>query len=581
MNRELFRLIKPTQIALILTVIFGVLGSAALIAQMTFLSKIVSQVFFYHENLTHVVWLLIPLLGLLTIHAGMVWASTFTAQQSAIRAKSAVRERLLAHVVQLGPAYTKNEATGELVATASAGIERLDAYVSRYLPQMALSVLIPLLIASYVLLLDWMSALLLLITCPIIPLLMILVGSYAEKHVQRQWLTLARMSAHFLDAVQGLPTLKLFSRSSEEHARIARVSERFRDQTMKVLRVAFLSGMVLEFMIAVAIGLIAVTLGVRLLNGGISFEHAFLILLLAPEFYRPLRELGVHHHAGMEGKVVIKRISEILRTPPSAQQSVEVDAKFESEGRPQGPLTITLTDITYTYPSSKHAALQGVHLTLPAGSCTALIGRSGAGKSTLVNVLMRFIDAQSGNITVNGTPLTAFPVEQWREYVALVPQRPYLFADSISANIRLARPDANDHEVALSAELAGATEFISQFSQGYDTLIGERGMRLSAGQAQRIALARAFLKDAPLLILDEPTSSLDPESETLIRRALEHLMQNRTVLVIAHRQNTIASAQQIAVLQDGKIVEFGSQSRLRSNPGAYLHLMGRQEMEVL
>ncbi len=568
MNKELFRQIKHARSTLALTVIFGALGAAVTIAQMAFLSKIVDRVFLAHASLAQVVPLLLLLLGAIVVRAGLVWIREVTAQQGAIRIKSELRERLFAHLLQLGPAYTRGERTGELVATANEGIERLDAYVSRYLPQLALSILVPLLIVAYILPLDWISAFLLLVTGPIIPLLMILVGSYAEEHIQRQWTALARMSAHFLDAVQGLPTLKLFGRSGAERERIARVSEGYRERTMKVLRFAFLSGTVLEFLTAIAIGLIAVTLGIRLLDGGIAFEYAFLVLLLAPEFYRPLRELGVHRHAGMEGKAAAKRIIEILETP------IPVRIGALSARHPGGSLTIEFTGVKYTYPGSDRPALTNIDLTLPAGTCTALVGRSGAGKSTLVNLLLRFIDAQDGTISANGIPLVELPVETWREYVALVPQQPYLFYGSVRANIRLARPGASDREVERAAELAGAAEFISRLSQGYDTGIGERGTRLSAGQAQRIAIARAFLKDAPLLVLDEPTSSLDPESETLIRHALERLVQERTVLVIAHRYNTIANVQQIAVLEDGRLVELGQLTALLEQDGPFARLMG-------
>ncbi len=571
MKKALLQQIKYAWHILALLILFGILEAVATLAQMALLSQIVSRVFLGHAQLAQVELLLLLLLGAIGVRAGLVWGREVTAQQAAIRVKSALRERLFAHLLRLGPAYSKGEQTGELVATISEGIERLDAYVSRYLPQVVLSILVPFLIVVYILPLDWISAVLLLVTGPVIPLLMILVGSYAEARTQHQWVALSRMSAHFLDAVQGLPTLQLFGRSGAERERIAKVSERFRDSTLKALRIAFLSGAVLEFMTAVAIGLVAVALGVRLLNSGISFEHAFLILLLTPEFYRPLRELGIQHHAGMEGRAAMKRIAEILAVPLPVSEGAASSTSIN------GPLTIRFTDVAYTYPGSERPALMGINLTLPADTCTALVGRSGAGKSTLVNLLLRFVDTPSGKITVNDIPLNDLPVETWRDFVALVPQRPYLFYGSVAANIRLARPTADDAEVIRAAELAGAAEFINKLPQGYDTEIGERGTRLSAGQVQRLAIARAFLKDAPLLILDEPTSSLDPQSETLIRRALQGLVRNRTVLVIAHRYNTIANAQQIVVLEYGQIAEVGCYTTLLERNGSFVHLVGTHQ----
>ncbi len=561
MDRVFLRYVRYARFTMFLTVALGVLATLVLMAQMSLLSAVVDSVFLRHAGLTQVVLPLAWLLAVIVLRAGLVWGREFTARQAAIRVKAEVRERVFTHLLRLGPAYSKGEATGELVTTVSEGIERLDAYVSRYLPQLAFCIVIPLMIAAYAFFLDWPIGVLLLITGPVIPLLMMLVGSYAGRHVQNQWLALSRMSAYFLDAIQGLTTLELFKASGAAQKRVAQFSESFRQRTLKMLRVAFLSGMVLEFMTAAAIGLIAVVLGVQLLNENIPFASAFLILLLTPEFYRPLRELGVQRHAALEGQAAVQRINAILETPPPYSESTS------SSCLPAGPPAITFNSVSYTYPGSKRPALDDIDLELPPRSCTALVGRSGAGKSTLVNLLLRFMDAQEGQIAVNGIPLAQLPVEAWRDSIALVPQRPYLFSGSVSANIRLARPEASDDEVRRVAELAGAASFIEQLPQGYATEIGERGARLSAGQAQRLALARAFLKDAPLLILDEPTSSLDPESELLIRQALEMLMRDRTVLIIAHRYNTIAAADRVAVLKEGRLVAVGDVSALLRSEG--------------
>ncbi|GCE29902.1 thiol reductant ABC exporter subunit CydD [Dictyobacter alpinus] len=536
--------------------ILDVLSTGVTIAQMMFLSQIVAAVFLLHKDFALVFPQLLLLLGTIILHAGCVWGRDVSVQYGAIRWKNAVRQRLFAHVLQLGPSYSKNEATGELVTVLYEGIERLDAYIGQYLPQLTTSILVPFLIAIFVFPLDWISGVLFLLTLPIIPLLMILIGSFAEQRTRQQWQALSRLSATLLDAIQGLGTLKLFGQSTSASKQIAFVSDSFRKKTLNMLGVAFLSGAVLEFMVAAAIGLIAVTLGVRLVNGGISFSNVFLILLLAPEFYRPLRELGVQHHAGMEGKVAMKRINEILAIP------LPMDRKTFSPFVLSAPLTITFSDIAYTYPTSEQPVLDRINLTLSPGTCTALIGRSGEGKSTLVHLLMRFIKEQSGQISVNGCALSDLPVEMWRNSIALVPQRPSLFAGSVLDNLRLARPDASEAEILRACEQAGAAAFIEQLPQGYATWLGERGARLSAGQIQRLAIARAFLKDAPLLIMDESTSSLDPESETHIRQALERLTHNRTVLVIAHRQNTIACAQRVISLEAGTLIERETAERM-------------------
>jgi len=566
MNKLLFRHCKQARDTVVLTILLGFLGVGATIAQMVFLSKVVNAVFLVHETLARVGPLLLLLPGLFVVRAFILWLREVTAQQAAIHVKSALRQQLFAHLLALGPGYSKGETTGELVTTLSVGIERLDAYVSRYLPQLVLSIGVPLIIEVYIFPLDWLSAALLLVTAPIIPLMMVLVGSYAQKHVQEQWLVLSRMGAAFLDAIQGLPTLKVFGRSKAMGDKVERLSNAFGEKTLKTLRMAFLSGMVLEFMVAAAIGVVAVTLGVRVIDGSISFENAFLVLLLTPEFYRPLRDIGQARHAGMEGKAAAQRISEILETP------LPLQSHTLAEQQPSAPLTITFANVTYNYPTTDRPALSSVNLTLAAGTSTALLGRSGAGKSSLVNLLLRFMDAQSGRITVNDVPITALPIEVWREYIALVPQRPYLFNDTVLANIRIAQPTATMEEITQAAELAHATEFIQQLPHSYETQIGERGTRLSAGQAQRIAIARAFLKNAPVLILDEPTSSLDPQSERLIAQALERLTRHRTVLVIAHRYNTIAHATQVAIMEHGTIVAVGEPATLLRQDGTFAPL---------
>jgi ATP-binding cassette subfamily C protein CydD len=574
MNKRLTREIRPFRSFLLATITLGALGTVVTIVQWALFARIVDRVFLKQQTLGQVGALLAALLLVIVARAALIWLRSLVAQEGALRVKAELRDRLFQQLMRLGPSYLRGERTGELVSTATDGIERLDPYFARYLPQMVMSVLTPLLIVACVFPFDWISGALLLGTAPIIPILMIVVGSFSEKQMNRQWLALSRMSAYFLDVLQGLPTLKLFGRNRAEAERVEKVSDEYRVRTMKVLRYAFLSGLALEFMTMAAIALIAVMLGVRLLSDDISFFAAFFILLLVPEFYRPLRDLGADRHAAMEGKSAAERIFAILDEP------LPVRLPDHPATLTERTLTLDLNHVSFQYPGADAPAVADVSLHLAPGTRTALVGASGSGKSTIVNMLLRFLDPSEGHIAVNDIPLSELSLDLWREQVALVPQRPYLFYGSALDNIRLARPDATDDEVRTAAELAGAAEFIGKLSDGYATQLGEQGARLSQGQAQRLALARAFLKDAPFVVLDEPTSSLDPESEERIRLALEQLEVGRTMLIVAHRLKTVYSADQIAVLDHGRLVECGTHDELLTRGWTYARLAGAYSLAV-
>jgi thiol reductant ABC exporter CydD subunit len=587
LDKRLVRQAQAVRADLALTVGVGLLAGILLVWQALYLSRVVNQVFLGGKSLGEVQSLLFALLILGLGRAGLSWASEVSAQRVAGQVKHELRRRLLSHLLKLGPTYAHGERSGELTNTAVEGIEALDAYFSQYLPQLALAALVPLTVLVFVFPLDFLSGLVLLLTAPIIPVFMILIGDLAETLTKRQWVSLSRMSAHFLDVLQGLTTLKLLGRSRDQIQIIAQISNRFGQTTLSVLRVTFLSALVMEMVATISTAVVAVEVGLRLLYGHLPFEQAFFVLILAPEFYLPLRLLGTRFHAGMSGVTAARRIFEILeakakveaeveaKAEAKAEVEVEVEAKAEAEAEAELNLNLAIRfeDVYYAYEDGERPALNGLSLQITPGQKVALVGPSGAGKSTVAHLLLRFIQPDRGMITVDGIRLQELPLPAWRAQVAWVPQNPYLFHATVIENMRLARPEASLDEVIWAARQAHAHSFIQSLPQGYDTPIGERGARLSGGQAQRIALARAFLKDAPLLILDEATSNLDPEHETLLQEATERLMQGRTILIIAHRLSTVYRADQIWVMAGGQVVEAGTHATLLQQDGLYWRLV--------
>jgi ATP-binding cassette, subfamily C, bacterial CydCD len=556
-DRRLWQEGKNGRFPLILTITFSALGGVVTVLQAYWLSQIVAGVFLEGLELTAVRQALILLLAAIGARAGLAAGREWAADRLASDIKLSLRDRLFDRLRDLGPGYTQGEETGELTAVLTHALDALDAYFSQYLPQLFVAALIPLTILFVIFPLDWLSGITLLLTAPLIPLFMVLIGRYAEKLTQQQWGLLSRMSGHFLDVLQGLTTLKQLGQSKNQATNIAAISDRFRQTTLGVLRVAFLSALALELLATLSVAIIAVSLGLRLLYGYFTFELAFFILILAPEFYLPLRQLGQRFHAGMDGIAAAGRVFAILDEP---RRHGERKSDGDSENRRAAAVNfsfanqpIRLENVTVRYAGREQAALEGVSLTIPPGKMTALVGLTGAGKSTLAGLLLRFVEPESGRVLLGDVDWSGVETAVIRQQIAWVPQQPYLFDDTIANNIRLGRMDAPMAEVIIAAQRASLHTFIQTLPQGYDTRVGERGARLSGGQAQRLALARAFLKNTPLLILDEPTAHLDQATEAEITAATEQLMADRTTLVIAHRLETIRRADQVVKLENGKL----------------------------
>jgi ATP-binding cassette subfamily C protein CydCD len=479
----------------------------------------------------------------------------------------------------LGPAYTRRERTGELTAIAVAGIEALDAYFSQYLPQLALSALIPLSILIFVFPLDPLTGLILFLTAPLIPIFMILIGKAAEVLNRRQFETLSRLSAHFLDTLQGLTTLKLFGRSKSHASTIEQASEQFRETTMNVLRVTFLSALVLELVATLSTAVIAVEIGLRLLYFRMTFEQAFFLLILAPEFYIPLRMLGFRFHAGMNGTTAARKIFAILDLPTVRDPTPDLKY-YKPIVTSNKKIQIEFSGLSFTYPDETVPVLRDINLRIESGQHIALVGPSGSGKSTLAHILLRFISPSGGVIWVDGQRLEKISIPDLRQKIAWVPQKPFIFNTSLADNIRLGQPGADMDAVKAAAQDADLQEFIESLPGGYETIAGEAGSRLSSGEAQRLALARAFLKDAPILILDEPTSSLDPAAEAKLEQSIRKITQERTVITIAHRLNTIFRADKIVVLKNGRIVEQGTHTELLTENGVYAQMVPEVNFKI-
>jgi len=570
-NRRLMAMVRQTGWLFPAVVLFGLISGGLIILQSLQLSQIINSVFLEAATLSQVAGGLRWLLAVVLVRVLFTLLNETLANQMAVRIKTTLRSLLLQKIDRLGPAYTTRGQSGELVTTALQGIEALDAYFSQYLPQVLLAVFLPLMILAVVFPLDWVSGLVFLLTAPLIPFFMALVGKASETETKRQWKALTRLGADFLDTLQGLTTLKLLGQGRNQIQRVTEVSDRYRDATMNVLRITFLSALVLELLATISTAAVAVEVGLRLLYGHLQFQQAFFVLLLAPEFYQPLRNLGARYHAGMNGVTASVRIFQLLDEPEPQHLSMENPAPLVWS--PQQPFELNFQSVSFAYPDQAQDALHQIDLTLTSGRSYALVGRSGAGKSTLFRLLLRFVEPGSGSLRWNGTDVRSFALSEWRQYVSWVGQRPMLFNTSVRENIRLLDECYSDASIWQALEQAHLAEFIHSLPDRLNTPLGEWGSRLSGGQSQRIALARAFLRDTPLLLLDEPNAHLDPELEVELVESMRRLMLGKTTLTIAHRLNSFRSADELIVLESGQVVQRGTFAALSGQPGPLQELL--------
>ncbi|MFE2125782.1 thiol reductant ABC exporter subunit CydD [Streptomyces amritsarensis] len=543
---RLLRYARSTRLFLGAVVALGLAGAGLVVGQAMLVAEIVVGAF---EQGLDAAALRTPLLLLAAVALGralVAWLTELAAHRASAAVKSQLRGRLLDRAAELGPGRAGGQRTGSLVSLATRGVDALDDYFSRYLPQLGLAVVVPVAVLARIVTEDWVSAAIIVVTLPLIPVFMVLIGMATQSRMDRQWRLLSRLSGHFLDVVAGLPTLKVFGRAKAQAESIRKITDDYRRATIRTLRIAFLSSFALELLATLSVALVAVTIGMRLVHGELDLYTGLVILILAPEAYLPLRQVGAQYHAAAEGLAAAEEIFEVLESP-----AVGPAGTAELPGG--APLRIEIDGVTVRYEGRDEDSPRPVSLTVGPGECVALTGPSGAGKSTLLQVLLGFVRPTAGRVRIAGVDLAELSPEQWRERIAWVPQRPHLFAGTVAENVRLARPGARDSEVAAALEDAGAWEFVSALPRGAETLLGEGGVGLSAGQRQRLALARAFLADRPVLLLDEPTAALDGETEAGIVDAVRRLSAGRTVLLVVHRPALLAVADRVVRMAAGPV----------------------------
>jgi len=541
-DRRLFQIGRGARPFLAAAVLLGVAGAALAIARAVLLAHLVAECF----TGTPTRALAAPLAGLLAVAAAsavVAWLTEVAAHHSAAGVKSALRRALLEHVAEREGA---GERAGALAAAAGRGIEALDAYFARYLPQLALAVAVPVFVVGWMLALDPPAAVIVAVTLPLIPLFGALVGAATRARVARRWRSFSDLSSGFVEALRALPTLKVFGRSRQQVAAFAALSDRHRRETMGTLRIAFLSAFVLELAATISVAVVAVAVGLRVLDGGLGLEAGLTVLILAPEAYLPPRRLAAEFHAAAEGVEAATEILDGLETAgrePPARGTASVPAR---------PAPIMVEGLTVAYPGRAGPALDRISLHIQDGEYLAVAGPSGSGKSTLLAVLLGLVPATEGRVRVAGVDLASLDIAGWRRLVAWLPQQPRLFHGTIGDNVRFGAPGATDDEVrrALAAAAAG---FVDDLPEGIATLVGEGGARLSAGERSRIALARALLRRAPLLLLDEPAAHLDPLTELAMLDSLDRLRGSSTIVLAGHHAGAATRADRVLWLDAGRL----------------------------
>ena len=545
-DRRLLERAQEARTALAADTILGVVAALLVLAQAVLLARVAARSF-EGASLHEVLVPLALFAAVVCARAVAAWGFEVVGRRAAGRILSRLRLSLVERRLRDQPSALDGAESSELATLAVTGIDALETTFARYLPQVVLAVVTPLAVLALVASIDLTSAGIMLLTLPLVPVFMWLIGRYTEHRARERWQALTILAQHFADVVRGLPTLRAFNRAQAQAEQIDVVGDRYRVATMGTLRVAFLSGTVLELAATIGVALVAVVVGVRLADGGLGFQAGLTVLVLAPELYLPIRNVAAQFHASADGAAVAGRLLDLTEAPPAPDV-----ARSRSPVPDLRTATIRLERVSFRYPSRLHPALEDVDLELAAGETVALVGQSGAGKSTIASLLLLLAEPTAGRVLADGIDVAAFEPQAWRRQLAWLPQRPAVLRGTVAENIRLADPTASLERVRAAAELAGADGFVDALPQRYETMVGDGGRPLSAGQARRLALARVFLRNAPLAILDEPTAHLDSESAEHVAAAIDGYRGRCTMVVISHRSELAAHCDRIVRIEDGR-----------------------------
>ena len=572
LHRRLLEETRRSGALLRLAILFGFLAGGLAILQSYRLSQVLNRVFIEHQTLQQVIPVLRIILLIVLLRVLFTFLNEFVAGRLAVFIKLHLREQLVSKIQRLGSGFLHGEKSAELTTTALQGVEALDAYFSQYLPQVLLAAMLPMTILLVVFPLDLITGIVFLVTAPLIPLFMMLIGWMSEARTRKQWHLLTRLSEFLLDTLQGIAVLKALGRSRNRIDELQEVGERYREATLSVLRFTFLSALTLELIATISTAVVAVEIGLRLLYGQLEFQQAFFILLIAPDFYLPLRNLSARYHAGMSGVTAARRIYEVLDLP----EQIKPEALRTTSQIPfQEGFTLRLSNLSYTYPDALQAAVAAINFEFQGGRQYVLVGKSGSGKTTLAKLLLRLLNPEEGSLELDGIDASAWELEAWRERMAWVPQKPFIFYTSLLHNLTLGKTGYSRAEIDNALEMAGLIEVVQKLPLGLETSMMEGGARLSGGEAQRLAIARAFLRNPAFLMLDEPTAHLDIELERVLTTSIRKLMSGRTSLTIAHRYSTLVEADEIILMEDGRILDHGRHDALLTRCPSYRDLVSR------